>query len=150
MHEAEGHNAWQSSHIGGHRYAPNVLFLPHSINYGLLSPEQVALAAETYRQGLIYDLDHYRGRTTDSPVVQAAEYFLRRATGNLRIADLVFQSAEQVADDQWQVSFAELSQGRQHQITLAREMTEESFLVSCSPMAQKAVPRYSLIDHQQA
>ena len=38
LQESQGDTVWQSSHIGGHRYAPTVLFLPHGVNFGPAHP----------------------------------------------------------------------------------------------------------------
>ena len=53
---------WQSSHLGGHRFAPNVLVLPHGIQLGRIPLERAAEVAELLEDGRI-PLDLYRGRT---------------------------------------------------------------------------------------
>jgi hypothetical protein len=147
LYEAERDIVWQSTHIGGHRYAPNVLFLPHSINYGLLSAAQIGPAAVAYRAGAIYDLAHFRGRTTYPQPVQAAEYFLRQALVNKKIADLPLAAVEQKPGNEWQVTFHELSTAKNHQITLNKVLIAEPFQVSCSPPKSKPLPRYQLLKH---
>ena len=78
---------WQSSHLGGHRFAPNVLILPEGIHLGRIPVERGREVA-----GLLDDgrtpLDLYRGRTAYAPPVQAAELFVRSELGCDRIADL--------------------------------------------------------------
>lgn len=78
---------WQSSHLGGHRFAPNVLVLPAGIQLGRIPVERSTEVARLLETGRI-PLDLYRGRTIYSAPVQAAEIALRAATGLDTITDL--------------------------------------------------------------
>ncbi len=68
---------WQSSHQGGHRFAANVLVLPHGVQLGRVRPEDAASVATSIAGGRI-PLAHYRGRTVDAPRAQAADVEVRR------------------------------------------------------------------------
>jgi hypothetical protein len=76
---------WEVSHIGGDRFAPNVLVLPHGLYYGRLELGAAADFVAGHLAGRV-DLEHLRGRSTASFVAQAAEVHLRRETGEDRIA----------------------------------------------------------------
>ncbi len=70
---------WECSHTGGHRFAPVGIMLPTGYTYGRLS-EPSALAAYLSLAGRsIPSLHGLRGRSTDSPVEQAAEVAVRVA-----------------------------------------------------------------------
>ena len=71
---------WQASHLGGHRFAPNVVVLPHGIQLGRIPLDRVGEVVEKVAAGRI-PLEFYRGRTIYSPKVQAAEVAARAATG---------------------------------------------------------------------
>lgn len=71
---------WQSSHLGGHRFAPNVLVLPAGVQLGRIPVGRAAEVAALLDDGRI-PLDLYRGRTIYAPPVQAAEICVRTATG---------------------------------------------------------------------
>lgn len=71
---------WQSSHLGGHRFAPNVLVLPFGIQLGRIPHERASDVAKLLVEERI-PLDLYRGRTIYEPAVQAAEVAVRSATG---------------------------------------------------------------------
>ncbi len=64
--------AWQCSHLGGHRFAPNVLVLPNARMYGRVHTEDVESFFESVEQGKIA-LNHLRGRTAFTPAGQACE-----------------------------------------------------------------------------
>ena len=69
---------WECSHIGGDRFAPNVLVLPHGLNYGRVEPARALdLVAAQERGEVVVDL--LRGRSVFRPPVQAAQHFARLA-----------------------------------------------------------------------
>lgn len=91
---------WQSSHLGGHRFAPNLLVLPHGIQLGRIPRERAAGVVDLLARGRI-PLDLYRGRTLYAPPVQAAEIVIRDSTGCDGVADLRL-----VAHDEDSVTFS--------------------------------------------
>lgn len=80
LHDVAPDHTWEVSHIGGDRFAPNVLVLPEGLYYGRLAPEDAGGFVETVRAGRL-DLDHLRGRCAFPFALQAAEVFWRQATG---------------------------------------------------------------------
>ena len=81
-----GDRLWETSHIGGHRFAPNLVCLPEGLVYGRLDAEAARRVVAAHREGRIV-LEHFRGRSSLEPAAQAADYFARRETGRLRIDD---------------------------------------------------------------
>lgn len=79
--------SWECSHIGGDRFAANLVCLPHGLYFGRVGRDDAASIADDYATGSI-DLDHYRGRSCYHFAVQAAECFLRRERGLRGIDDL--------------------------------------------------------------
>ncbi len=73
-----GQRAWEVSHIGGDRFAPNVLVLPQGLYYGRATLADVPDLARAVTQGRIW-LPGYRGRSIHPFPVQAAEGAVRRA-----------------------------------------------------------------------
>jgi hypothetical protein len=69
-------DVWQISHVGGCRFAPNVVCLPHGVVYGHLREADCAPVAAAYRGGKLYP-QLLRGRSCYDKPVQAAEFFLR-------------------------------------------------------------------------
>jgi Sucrase/ferredoxin-like len=72
-----GGRVWECSHIGGDRFAGNLVCLPDGVYYGRVGAAEAPRVVDLYERGHL-DLDHYRGSSSYPPVVQAAEYFLRR------------------------------------------------------------------------
>lgn len=71
---------WESTHVGGDRFAGNMVAFPHGLYFGRLPPDHAAAVARAYAEGRI-DLEHYRGRACYPMVVQAAEQILRTSLG---------------------------------------------------------------------
>ena len=67
---------WEVSHIGGDRFAGNLLVLPDGLYYGRVDPAGVAELAHRHRAGHL-DLAHLRGRCGYGFAVQSAEWYLR-------------------------------------------------------------------------
>jgi hypothetical protein len=78
---------WEVSHIGGDRFAGNLVALPEGVYYGRLDPERAIAVAGAHLAGEL-DLDHLRGRSSYPMAVQAAEHHLRRQVGATRIEDV--------------------------------------------------------------
>lgn len=81
---AVGDRAWETSHVGGHRFAGNLVVLPHGVYYGRVTAEAAETVVAAHEAGRIA-LDHYRGRVCWRYPVQAAETFLRRELGEERL-----------------------------------------------------------------
>jgi hypothetical protein len=76
---------WECTHLGGHRFAPTAVVLPHGLVYGRLSlPSGVAVLAAAERDEVV--LDHLRGRSCWHPAGQAAEVAVRNRIGETGIA----------------------------------------------------------------
>lgn len=78
---------WQASHLGGHRFAPNVVVLPYGIQLGRIPIERAAEVVALVTEGRI-PVDLYRGRTIYAPAVQAAEIAVRSVAAADGIDDL--------------------------------------------------------------
>lgn len=79
--------SWEVSHIGGDRFAANLLVLPDGLYYGQLEPEDAAGLVAGHLAGRL-DLPHLRGRSAYPFSVQAAEIYLRRHLGVDALAPL--------------------------------------------------------------
>lgn len=95
---------WHSTHLGGHRFAANLLCLPHGLLYGRVRPELAAPILEAYRAEQIF-LPNLRGRTTYPPLVQAAEHFLRTETGLTSLEALYLLETHALEPDHWTAEF---------------------------------------------
>lgn len=89
--------AWEVSHIGGDRFAGNMLVLPEGLYYGRLTPDSGVEVAERHHAGHL-DLVKLRGRCGYPFAVQAAETFLRRQLGWTEIDALALSTCHRKGD----------------------------------------------------
>jgi hypothetical protein len=83
--QAHPEETWEVSHIGGDRFAGNLLVLPHGLYYGRLDPVAALSVAGSHLAGHL-ELDRLRGRSAYPMPVQFAEIALRRELAETRDA----------------------------------------------------------------
>jgi len=88
---------WETSHVGGDRYAANLVCLPHGIFYGSMSQAAAIAAVNAYRSGEVI-LDRLRGRAGIPEPLQAAEHFARIHTGELSVREVAVESSRSDGD----------------------------------------------------
>ncbi|GAA2180699.1 sucrase ferredoxin [Leucobacter tardus] len=71
---------WECTHVGGDRFAPNVVVIPDGVAYGRLTPDTALATLRQHFSGRIA-ADHLRGYTDLAPVAQAAIAALLHAEG---------------------------------------------------------------------
>lgn len=76
---------WETSHVGGDRFAANVVILPDGRYYGGLDGESALRVVTAHLAGLIEPM-YYRGASIEAAPTQAAEHFLREHLGERRIS----------------------------------------------------------------
>jgi hypothetical protein len=88
LHDLEPERTWQSSHLGGHRFAPTALSLPSGLVWGRVDTLRVPELHANLAAGRVGPVELLRGRSAYSRPVQAAECLLRAREGVLGDADL--------------------------------------------------------------
>jgi hypothetical protein len=142
---AVGPAAWQCSHVGGDRFAANIVCLPHGLYYGRVSSADVGPIVAAARAGQIYP-DNYRGRACYNFVLQAAEYFLRRATDRYELPGFRRVDARRTGEQRWLIRFATLPTGPTYGVALAREPFATPEYLSCHAQTPSEIDHYRLLD----
>jgi hypothetical protein len=125
---------YECSHLGGHRFAANLLVLPEGLCFGQLDARAAHALADELEAGRL-PLDHLRGRTVYEPEQQAAEILLRRELELKGIDDLALVE---------RTTFA-LADGRRVRAVLRCERLEPR-RVSCRDDKVEAPVRWELED----
>ena len=129
---------WQVTHVGGDRFAGNVVVLPEGLYYGRVRPEEAWLLLDEHLAGRIY-LDRFRGRSSLPFAVQAAEIAVRERSG-LTAAELSeVDSARSPGSDRWSVRL--LVENRRFEVELRVEPGPLTYL-TCSAENLRHPPRY--------
>ncbi len=133
--EAEEDWVWQTTHIGGDRFAGNLVCLPEGVYYGRADRIDAAGILDEHLGGRV-SLDLYRGRSIYPFAVQAAERAVREETGLTGIHDVVLRRAEQDGES-WQVTF--LAGGTEHEVDVRAELGDLTFLTCTAPAVKRPV-----------
>lgn len=134
-----GARIWQTSHLGGHRFAPNLLCLPSGLSYGFVHEAQADQLIEQHDNGLI-SLPHLRGRSHYPPAAQAAEYFLRKEF-NVRDEQSLTLKSVQTVNHQSEVLFEALN--NDYSVFVNAQSNAHTITASCGANP-KAVDAYVL------
>ena len=86
---------WECSHVGGDRFAPNVVVLPDGFYYGNLDPESAVDTVRRHLAGAV-EAAHLRGVARFPPPVQAAVLAAYGRLGPLAPNTITVQSVTQV------------------------------------------------------
>lgn len=122
-----GVDVWETSHVGGDRFAANLVCLPSGVYFGRVPPDDAARLVADHDAGIV-DLDHYRGRSHLAPLAQAAEVFARRELGERRLDALALRSWEH--DDDGAVVRLDLDGGEVEVVVTRRRGDPE--LLTCA------------------
>jgi hypothetical protein len=131
---------WESSHVGGDRFAGNLVAFPHGLYLGRVEPDQADEVARSYADGRI-SLRHLRGRSCYPMPVQAAEHELRTLEGFDRVDDVGLERTE--AHPGVSISTFRTPMGR-FSVSVAIEESAPSFL-TCHSHASESAPAYRTI-----
>lgn len=147
LSSAFGDLVWEVSHIGGDRFAGNVVTLPDGIYYGGLDPDRAVAVATAHLAGEI-DLDAYRGRSAHPFVVQAAEWFLRHERGIVGLDAIRWTGRDALAEDAWRITFATPSGAVTVDVAVGRD--DDARQLTCRTQQLARPPRYELLDLRTA
>ncbi|MEU1179515.1 sucrase ferredoxin [Streptomyces sp. NPDC005820] len=119
---------WEVTHLGGHRFSPTVLVLPHGYVYGRAEAHTVKDVLHGVQEGRIV-VDGCRGRSAWERPGQAAELAVRRATGEDRAEalDVVLTTGEA---PRWEVTVAH-TDGRHWRVVVAQGAAQPPRPESC-------------------
>jgi hypothetical protein len=87
---------WESTHVGGDRFAANLVAFPHGWYFGRVEADAGPVIADAFGDGRV-DLAHARGRSCFSIDVQAAELLLRSVRGLDALEDVTLRRVERGA-----------------------------------------------------
>jgi hypothetical protein len=147
--QAEPDWVWQSTHVGGDRFAGNVVCLPRGLYFGRVERPQVRPLLDEYLAGRI-QLEHYRGRSCHSFAVQAAERRVREETGYVGLDDLWLLAHERGDDGCWTVRFRVVPTGDVHEVEVSAEAAGDPTYLTCSAPTPQRPRRHVATAHRIA
>ena len=134
---------WEASHFGGDRFAGNLVFLPDGIYYGRVAPEEAAGLVAMHREGQL-SLPHFRGRSFEPFLAQAAEHFVREERGLTHVDEVLPQQVDDLGDAVFRV-LLQTSAGEPVTATIECAPAEVLQQLTCRSTSPEHPPRYRLI-----
>ena len=134
---------WEASHYGGDRFAGNLIFLPQGIYYGRVDPAAAVELVDMVRGGAL-SMDHYRGRSFEPFVAQAAEHFVRVERGLTGVDAAIPEAVVDLGDGTFVVPVA-TSAGERVTATVGVAEADTAQQLTCRSGVLEHPPRYHLL-----
>jgi hypothetical protein len=93
---------WECSHVGGDRFAANLVVLPDGAYYGQVEPEDGVALVESHLRGEVV-AESLRGVSTEPPVVQAAVVEALQRYGPAGLHEVRASGLQPIGRDAWTV-----------------------------------------------
>ena len=134
---------WECSHVGGDRFAANVVALPHGLYYGRVDAGNVVEVVEAHERGEVVPR-LLRGRSRWLPAAQAAQQHARERYGDVSIGAFEPAGTLPLGDGRWQVR---LRHDRGYLfVTVAAAARPEKGLLTCHAVNPAHPPTFDVID----
>ncbi len=128
LRERVGERAWRCSHVGGHRFAPTMVFLPEGLCYGRMPLEALDNVLDRHRAGQL-EPRWLRGRSAWPQPAQAAAALLRQRNDLATIDGLQLLDLQSDGEERWVVTFD--APGQTSQVRLHRLTGDSTYRSSC-------------------
>lgn len=140
LHPAQ---TWEVSHLGGHRFAGNLLVLPHGSLHGGLDVAGAVRVVDLLAAGRV-DLASARGRSALPRPAQAAELLARTALGVDRLDAVAVAHLHDLGDGRSRIHLD--VDGRAYVVEVALEPTGMPRLMSCDADEPEDPGSYRLLE----
>ncbi len=135
--------AWETSHVGGDRFAANLVILPDGMYYGNLDGDSAIEVISAHLAGLIKSA-FYRGSSVQPAPMQAAEHYLRAYLDEHRIHAVVPIYLQQRDLARWVARLAHVD-GTEYEAEVTTVHTTGLDRLTCSASHPAAVRSFELI-----
>ncbi len=137
--ETESGWVWQSTHVGGDRFAGNVVVFPQGLYYGRVEPGDAGRPSRGERRRP----DRPGAATAAAPPTRSRcrppSRRFARPRGSLGIDDLAFVGSRPAGEDAWRVRFRTVAGVRE--VDVAAELADEPVYLTCGA-AEPSRPRH--------
>ncbi|HEX7174239.1 MAG TPA: sucrase ferredoxin [Pyrinomonadaceae bacterium] len=142
-----GASVWQSSHVGGDRFAANLVCFPHGLFYARVTEEAGRRILGEYEGGRVV-LENYRGRACYANAVQAAEFFVRRESGLAGVNDLRLRGMTREGERTRRVRFETADGAALHEALITWGDSSFRNVITCHAGEERSVTQYALGDYR--
>jgi hypothetical protein len=137
-----GTAVWQTTHLGGHRFAPTLMSFPEGVCYGHVTNDDIPQLLAAQQNGDFY-LPRLRGRALYDAVTQVAEYYLCQQENTSRLTTFQHVNTESVNQKEWAVQFHNNEEDTLFQVDIT-EGEPQTINATCGTLKTKSIPTYLL------
>jgi hypothetical protein len=138
---------WECSHVGGDRFAANLVALPHGLYYGHVTPGTVGGLVTAYERGEV-DPTWLRGRSAFAAPAQAAQHHARLALGETALDALRPVGMLELDRRTWRVRMA--APGGGHLLVTVRAGADPAVRLTCSSRIAEQARTWELVALERA
>lgn len=135
---------WQTTHLGGHRFAANILILPGGIYYGRINKENYVKIRDSYFDSKL-ETGFLRGRCFYHPDVQAAEYFFRSELKYSTLNNLHLRGQSTTKNGVVNVIVENTELKRAYEVIMKKNDKALQLFASCRDIHKKFIAQYKLV-----
>lgn len=134
---------WECSHVGGDRFAANVVAMPHGLYYGRVRPEDAEEVVAAHDRGEVLPR-LLRGQSTSPPAAQAAIAYARTVLDEPRLDALAPAGTIHLGGGRWQVRLRRSP--RNLIATVQASAGDEPGLLTCHAANAAHPPRFDVVE----
>ena len=138
---------WECTHLGGDRFAPNVLLLPDGVVYAAGDPGTAVQVVEDHLAGRPTP-DRLRGISGQPPAAQAALVQALRAHPGTALADHCVRDVTVAGPHLWRVRLLHRVPGAEASTVLVRAQAGPARRLTCHAAADSAPLSYHVVDDE--
>jgi (2Fe-2S) ferredoxin len=139
------HWTWECSHVGGDRFAANLVVLPDGAYYGQVDPaDAVGVVRAHLREEVV--ASSLRGVSTEPPVVQAAVVEALHTYGPAGIRDVRGAGLQPIGHDAWTVHLDGSGPLPAHLVGTVERVKRPAARLTCRAVAESSADDYVVQD----
>jgi hypothetical protein len=123
-------DVWECSHVGGDRFAGNVVVLPDGTYYGNVGADDAVPTIERHLDGVV-DPERLRGSSLLPPVAQAAAIAVHEQLGPAGPRDVRSAVVERTGHERWRVELTCVGPLPHRVVVDVEAHHEEAALLTC-------------------
>jgi hypothetical protein len=131
LQRLEPERTWECTHVGGDRFAANLVLMPAGLVYGHVDPGLVGDLVRAYADGRVVP-GWLRGRCGTVPAAQVAELHARAVVGDDRIGAFSVHEVGHDGRDRWTVVLDHPGSGTRLRFLLAERHDEVPVGLTCA------------------